>query len=175
LPAFEELPNPVRIGLLADTHRGVRRTPLPAGLLRGLQGCDYIFHAGDVTAPWVLEELAQLAPVRVVPGNNDYGEWAASAPLTLYFRSGRHTLALTHGHDGRGTARANTLAQLRNLVDCAIYGHSHQPEVVERDGLLMVNPGSPTQHRWEPDPTYGILTVGDTLQARIIKLPKAAG
>jgi hypothetical protein len=37
----------------------------------------------------------------------------------------------------------------------------------------MVNPGSPTQQRWEPVPTYGILTVTDTLQARIVKLPKA--
>ena len=171
MPASEELPNPVRIGLVADTHRGLRRTPLPPELLRGLAGCDVILHAGDVSAPWVLEELGELAPVRVVPGNNDVGEWTRTAPLTRFLRSGHFTLALTHGHDGRGTARENTLALLRNVVDCAVYGHSHQPEVVEREGLLMINPGSPTQHRWAPAPTFGILTVGDTLHARIITLP----
>jgi putative phosphoesterase len=173
LPPFEELTNPARIGLVGDTHRGVRGAPLPPALLRGLEGCDYIFHCGDVTALWVLEELARIAPARVVPGNNDYGDWVREAPLTLYFRSGRFTLALTHGHVGRGTARDNTLDQLRNIVDCAIYGHSHRPEIVEREGLLLLNPGSPTQPRWEPDPTYAILTVGDTLQARVVKLGKA--
>lgn len=155
---------------MSDTHRGARVVSLPNALLRGLEGCDLIFHAGDVTASWVLEALGQIAPVRVVRGNNDWGDWAREALDELFFVSGPFTLGLMHGHIGRGTARANTLGRMRGLVDCAIYGHSHKPDNTLREGLRMVNPGSPTQHRWEPFPTYGILAIGAEMTPRILRL-----
>jgi hypothetical protein len=62
-----------RIGLISDTH----------GLLRPqavqfLRGCDRIIHGGDIGHAGILAELARLAPVTAVRGNNDSDAWAQS-------------------------------------------------------------------------------------------------
>jgi putative phosphoesterase len=171
LPEFERFDPPLRIGLLGDTHRTSRtKRPLPVELLRGLEGCGLIFHTGDVNARWVLDELGQIAPVRAVGGNNEEEALGQALPLELFFEIGIFTIGLMHGHHAKLTARQNTYDQMRGVVDCAVYGHSHRPEIVERDGLLMVNPGSPTQKRYAPHATFAILTVGATLDARLINL-----
>ena len=56
----------LRVGLISDTH----------GLLRPearafAAGCDYIIHGGDIGSARILEELAALAPLIAVKGNND--------------------------------------------------------------------------------------------------------
>jgi uncharacterized protein len=169
LPQFELLQTPLRVGLVADTHRSSRNArALPQTLLRGLEGCDLILHAGDVNAPWVLRELELLAPVRAVRGNNEELPLAEDLPLELYFQAGDVKLGLMHGHHHRMTARQYTLDQMRGVVDCAMYGHSHVPEVAEHEGLLMVNPGSPTQKRYQPNATFAIVTVRDMVEARLL-------
>lgn len=169
MPRFEHLEAPIRIGLVSDTHRSSRNIrPLPAALLEGLEGCDLIFHAGDVNAPWVLDSLEQLAPVRAVVGNNDELPLVQALPLELFFKVDDVSIGLMHGHHPRLTARQNTLDRMRGLVDVAVYGHSHVPEIAEYDGLLMVNPGSPTQKRYQPNATFAILSVGDTAHAKLI-------
>jgi phosphomethylpyrimidine synthase len=39
-----------------------------------------------------------------------------------------------------------------------------------RDGVLLFNPGSPTDRRWAPYHSVGILELGDTIEGRIIRL-----
>lgn len=169
MPEFEHLDAPMRIGLVADTHRSSRNMRrLPVALLSGLQGCDLILHAGDVNAPWVLAALGKIAPVRAVRGNNEELPLSETLPLELYFQIGGTTVGLMHGHHAKWTARQNTLDRMRGVVDWVVYGHSHVPEIVEHDGLMMVNPGSPTQKRYQPHSTFAILTVGDTTQAKLI-------
>ncbi len=174
MPEFETLAHPIRIGLVADTHRRNPKRGLPQALLDGLDGCDLIFHAGDISERWVIEMLVKIAPVRAVVGNNDSFELLKFLPEECYFMSGSHRIGLLHGYSDMAkratTAKVWTLERMRGVVDCAVYGHSHQPEVTERDGLLMVNPGSPTDFRWAKGPTYGIIEVGDTIQARLIEL-----
>jgi hypothetical protein len=128
-------------------------------MLDGLHGCDLILHAGDVTEDWVLELLEAIAPLRVVAGNGDAR--MPGLPTTLYFRFGEHTVGLMHGHLGGGTARESAFNAMHGCVDCVVYGHSHRPEIVTREGLLMVNPGSPSRRRWAPRHSYGILRVTD--------------
>ncbi len=171
MPEFEKFDAPLRIGLVADTHLTSRTMrPLPPGLLRGLEGCDLIFHAGDINASWVLDELAKIAPVRAVGGNNEEYPFGQELADERFFEIGRFKIGLMHGHHPKLTGRQYTYERMRGVVDCAIYGHSHRPEIEERDGLLMVNPGSPTQKRFAPYSTFAILTVGDTIQAQLINL-----
>ena len=62
------------IGLLTDTHlpNVIRQLeelgPEPTEFFRGV---DLILHAGDLTAPYVLDWLEQFAPVLCSTGNND--------------------------------------------------------------------------------------------------------
>lgn len=173
LPPPEDLPFPLRIGLIADTHLVDPRRWLRPEVLLGLDQCDLIFHAGDISRPWVLARLAGIAPVRAVQGNNDAG-FGAELPMEMRFRCGPHRIALIHGHwpvlRKRQTARSLVVEYLNGVVDCAVYGHSHRPENAWRDGLLLVNPGSATWPRWEPAPSYGILRVAETMEATIVPI-----
>ena len=56
----------LRVGLVADTH-GLLRPAARAFLV----GCDYIVHGGDVGAAEILDDLAGMAPLIAVRGNND--------------------------------------------------------------------------------------------------------
>ena len=63
----------LRVGLISDTHDLLR--PEAADFLRG---SDHIIHAGDICSPQILAQLAELAPVTAVRGNNDREPWADS-------------------------------------------------------------------------------------------------
>lgn len=170
-PEFEELALPVTIGLVADTHRSSRNPrALPDEMLRGLGRADIIFHAGDLCAPWVLDKLSELAPVRAVRGNNEEPPLDTELPRILWFRAGPWRLALLHGDDQRRPAREAVREELVGLAECAIYGHSHLPEIERRDGLLMVNPGSPTQRRFAPHRSYAMMRVDDELDVNLVPL-----
>lgn len=58
------------IGLVSDTH-GLRRPRAEVFLA----GSDCIVHAGDVGGAQVLEALAATAPLTVVRGDVDHGDW----------------------------------------------------------------------------------------------------
>lgn len=127
----------LRVGLISDTHGLLR--PEACAFLRG---CDHIVHAGDVGSERVLEELASIAPLTAVRGNNDRGAWAEGLPESERLRFEDVWLYVIHDLaqlDGAPRADAS-----RVLVS----GHSHKPRVLERDGVLYVNPGSAGPRRF---------------------------
>ena len=119
------------IGVISDTH----------GLLRAeakdvLKGCDCIIHAGDIGRPEILDELRQIAPVHAIRGNIDKGDWAAQIPETevvVYQDSYIYVLHNLHDLDLDPSAAG---------FQVVISGHSHQPKIQEREGVLYFNPGS---------------------------------
>lgn len=147
----------MRIGVVADTHMPRRASVLPEAVLQGLQGVDLILHAGDLTDSMVLVLLEALAPVIAVAGNNDPRELAL--PLTQEIEVGRFRIGLTHGHEGKGRTTPERARSLFAAVDCVIFGHSHTPFTAWQDGVLLFNPGSPTDRRRAPRCSYGILHV----------------
>jgi putative phosphoesterase len=66
-----------RVGLISDTHGVLRSEAVEA-----LRGSDFIVHAGDIGHAGIIKQLAELAPVSAVRGNNDNGAWAAKLPET---------------------------------------------------------------------------------------------
>jgi uncharacterized protein len=150
----------VRVGLISDTH----------GLLRPeardfLRGSDCIVHAGDICDPQVLEELAALAPVTAVRGNNDHGSWAERLRDTEILQVGAirlyaiHDLSLLDIEPGAAGIRV------------VISGHSHKPHVEERNGVLFVNPGSAGPRRFKLPISAGELLIeGESVSARTVEL-----
>ena len=65
------LPTMARVGIISDTHGLLRPEALAF-----LGGCQHIVHGGDIGTAEVLAELAAIAPVTAVRGNNDRGTWA---------------------------------------------------------------------------------------------------
>jgi uncharacterized protein len=154
----------LRVGLISDTHGLLR--PQAKAFLRG---CDIIVHGGDIGHAGILDELALLAPVTAVRGNNDSGAWAERLRETELIKIGGLLLYAIHD-----------LAQLDidpqgAGVRVVISGHSHKPRVETRDGVLYVNPGSAGPRRFKLPIALGELMVdGAALSARIVELQSAA-
>ena len=161
----------VRVVVLADTHVPDFAKRLPDGLAPALRRADLILHAGDVTAPALLDELAEYAPVHVALGNNDGpdGEaWGGREEIHLEVEGVR--LAMLHD-SGPAKGRERRLRRRFPDADVVVFGHSHIPIDAEAEGLRLFNPGSPTWKRRQPAATYGTLAIGDgRVRARITAL-----
>jgi putative phosphoesterase len=129
---------PRTVGVISDTHGLVRPEAL-----KSLRGVDHIIHAGDVGGPAVLTALAAVAPLTAVRGNNDRGAWAEELQPTAAVEIGGVWLYVLHDlHELDLDPRAAGFAAV-------IAGHSHRPQVGERDGVLYVNPGSAGPRRFK--------------------------
>jgi len=152
--------SPLRVGLISDTH-GLLRPEVEA-LLRG---SDFIIHAGDICDPAILEALAAIAPVTAVRGNCDQGPWAGRLRETERLRLGDVLIYVIHD-----LARMDLEPGARG-IRVVVSGHSHQPSVQERGGVLFVNPGSAGPRRFKLPIAFGELTVaGGRVSARTLEL-----
>lgn len=123
------------IGVISDTH-GLLRPEAKAVL----EGCDAIVHAGDIGGADVLEELRAIAPLTAIRGNVD--GWAKSLPdAEVLELEGRHMYVV---HD----LKELDLDPRAAGFDVVISGHSHKPDIHERDGVLYLNPGSAGPRRF---------------------------
>lgn len=152
----------MRVVVIADTH--LRRTwpnrRLPARAIALLETADVILHAGDITQPEHLDELARWAPVHAVLGNND-PELVGDLPETLHLELAGVRVGMIHD-SGPARGREGRLHSRFPLADVVVFGHSHSPwNQPGVDGQLLFNPGSPTERRWQPRPTIGVLEVAD--------------
>lgn len=149
-----------RIGLISDTHGRLR-----AEALAFLRGSDHIVHAGDIVGPHILRELAAIAPVTAVRGNNDRGAWAQALPETACLQVGGVLLYVLH--DLGELAIDPVAAGVRVVVS----GHSHKPLIAERAGVLHINPGSAGPRRFKLPIALGELIVqGGSVVPGIVQL-----
>lgn len=151
----------LHIGLISDTHAPRFWKGMPERVAAELTGVDVILHAGDVCEPGVLDELAVLAPLHVVAGNNDGDDVAAwGAPPSLELELAGVRVAMIHDA-GQKQGRLRRMRRRFPDADVVVFGHSHIPLVEEDDDLLIVNPGSPTDKRRQPHGTVGHLVLAD--------------
>jgi uncharacterized protein len=149
-----------RVGVISDTH-GLLRPEAKAFL----QGSDYIVHAGDIGNPGILQELSAIAPVTAVRGNNDYGAWAEQLRATEFLQVGEVFVYVVHDLADLDIDPAAA------GVGVVITGHSHQPAVEQRGGVLYVNPGSAGPRRFKLPIAVAELTVdGRSASARMVEL-----
>ena len=138
----------MRIGLVSDTHNLLRPE-----VLEWLRGSDHIVHAGDIGDAAILDALGAIAATTAVRGNNDRGAWAQRLREREWLRLGGATLLVLHD-----------LADLKRDPDTGgagtvVTGHSHQPRIEQRDGVLYVNPGSAGPRRFKLPISAGELIV----------------
>jgi putative phosphoesterase len=149
------------VGLVSDTHVPTRAHHLPRALLSALSGAERILHAGDLVTSAVITELSAIAPVTAVAGNMDGSIPPGALPFVTTVEFGGVRVGLTHGHLGRGRdVAARSLSAFEDLeVDVVVFGHTHVPLCEWREGVLLANPGSPTDPRREPRGSFGLLRI----------------
>jgi hypothetical protein len=169
LPASPETFDlPLTLAVISDTHFGAKRVWLPDEVLDALHRADLILHAGDFCSVEAFEMLSEIGPLRSVLGNNDVGALRTLLPLRREFQFGPFRAGMIHGHGfGRLTAREAAEQVFAGQYDLGIFGHSHRPYCASHDGTLLFNPGSPTNRRWEPRHSYGIIRIEDEITADV--------
>jgi putative phosphoesterase len=151
--------NSIRLGLISDTHWPTRIPKLPyAAIENAFRNVDAILHAGDIETAEVLDHLSGIAPTSAVRGDDD----KLDLPLKRVLQFAGVRVGLIHGHRNPlvenyfriqrrlGKMYAGSRHLLESLperfdgekLDVIVFGHLHAPMCIERDGLLMVNPGA---------------------------------
>jgi putative phosphoesterase len=147
-------------GVISDTHGLLRDEAV-----RALAGAERILHAGDIGDPDILKKLAKIAPVTAVRGNMDRDRWAQFLPLADTAELGAATVYILHN-----LAELDLDPQAAGF-QAVITGHSHQPLVEMRRGVLYLNPGSAGPHRFHLPVTVARLHIEDgALRAELVQL-----
>ena len=172
----------MRVGVIADTHlpsliRSMDELSSDTGEF--LTTVELILHAGDVTAPSVLDWCEQFAPIYVARGNNDIFDHPSLAEGHLLEIEGWR-IGLTH--ELRPESRP--ISVLRDQcfpgeeIDILIAGDTHVERLECREGVVFLNPGSPTlpHHKEMRLGTVGLLDLTPkTLHAEIVVLGETPG
>ena len=156
----ECFPTRMKIGIISDTHGLLRLEALAA-----LEGSQRILHAGDVGRAEVLDVLARIAPVIAVRGNVDRGRWCAALPATEVVEIAGVSIYLLHD-----LARLDLKPEVAGFR-MVVYGHSHQPKMEEKNGVLYFNPGSAGPRRFRLPASVGRVEIdsGD-VRAELVRL-----
>lgn len=160
-------PARLRVGVVSDTHGH-----FDPRLRELFAGCDLVLHAGDVVDPAILRELAALAPVRAVRGNNDLGPALEALPEIASVPLGELTALVVHALG----SRVNPAPSLRRALahhrpQVLVHGHSHRPSAELADGVLLLNPGSAGPRRFSLPRAAATLAVrGRVVEARLVDL-----
>jgi putative phosphoesterase len=148
----------ILVGVVSDTHGR-----LPPQVLQALEGVSLIIHAGDLNTPQVLDHLNQANQLKVVRGNTDYHDRLRALPRSEVVQVGEVFIYVIHD------LLDLDIDPVAAGFDMVIHGHLHVPEIRERQGVLYLNPGSPTFPRMGSAPGVALLRInGSHIRAELI-------
>ena len=148
-----------RVGIISDTHGLLREE-----VINTLKTCDYIIHGGDINKKEIIDELKKIAPIFVVRGNNDKGEWAEDLPRELYFNIGEINFYMIHNIKEISNSLKN--------IDVIVFGHSHKYFYEVIDNTTYLNPGSCGKRRFDQEITFAMMEVnGKDIHVEKIRIP----
>lgn len=155
----------MKIGLISDTHAPAMGAVPPIEVERAFEGVELILHAGDIYSPECLDWLETIAPLYAVevPPALAWGDPRVERKRVLDILG--HRVGLVHeltligygmevvpGAIDRQLREGDSIPAMMERffgepVDAVIFGDTHVPVVEEHQGVLFVNPGSPTLPR----------------------------
>jgi uncharacterized protein len=160
MPRTSTPPAATLIGVVSDTHGLLRPELLPA-----LANVDHILHAGDVGNPDILTALRSIAPVTAIRGNIDRTGPCAELPATEAIELSGCLIYIVHNLEDLD------LNPHAASIGVVLYGHTHQPSIDHRNGVLYLNPGSVGPRRFNLPITFALLTIQNTHpEAKILPL-----
>ena len=166
----------MKIGLISDTH-----SYLDDQILRHLQDCDEIWHAGDFGTLVVSDRLATLAPLRGVYGNIDDQQIRSLHPKVQRFNLNGTDVLMTHIGGYPGKYHPDIRAEIKaNPPGLFISGHSHILKIMPDKSLpklLHINPGAAGRHGFHNVRTLVKfnLAAGKIANLQVVELGKRVG
>lgn len=164
----------ITAGILSDTHLTYISKSFKYLVDKAFRDCDIIFHAGDITAPTILDSFSTQL-VHAVHGNMCDYVTSQHYPFRKTVMLEGYTIGICHGAGPMHNIE-DRMWSLFPEADCIIYGHTHRPVCHRKGGVLFINPGSfqCTSPHGAPA-SYAILQVTESeLHAKLhtISLPK---
>lgn len=147
----------MRIGVVSDTHGGLDGWNASMDIL---SGSDFILHAGDIlnhgpinpfpkghNTMGLIEKInTHTTPILIAKGNCDseVDEFLLKVIIqpTIFIQDGNLRILIHHGHTHDDEGRIGIGKRYR--LHIIISGHTHSPRIEERDGIVLMNPGSPS-------------------------------
>ena len=166
----------MRVGLISDTHVPGGAPEIPTQVATAFQGVDLILHAGNIYRPDTLDRLELIAPVKAtgaIYGDRMETPTAYAMECAGDPRVARQQIMELEGHrvgvvnnllmDGfndellPGVIAAHNLPEgslpakiedyFGTALDIVVFGRTLHALVEESQGLLFINPGSPSLPR----------------------------
>lgn len=129
-----------RIGLISDTH-----SVLHPSVAEHFEGCDEIWHAGDIGDPAVIDQLKSIKPVKAVFGNIDGKKIRSEWPEDWWTEVEGVHFWMTHIGGSPPNYNPRIKKMLMDKVpDVFICGHSHILKIMKdkNRNMLFINPGA---------------------------------
>ncbi len=161
----------MKIGVLSDTHIPVAAKQLPSDVADILYTTDAIIHAGDYQNETFVYELQSMGEFHGVCGNMDCPAIKDMLPGKKVITLQGFKIGIIHGWGAPDGIEQRIESEFQDeKPDVIIFGHSHRPSNHIRHNTLFFNPGSPTDKRYSPFCSMGILHIEDTVKGEIIKV-----
>ncbi|XOV87756.1 MAG: metallophosphoesterase family protein [Pseudomonadota bacterium] len=147
----------MKVGLISDTHIPEAMPALWPQVFDLFADVACILHAGDIHDIGVIDQLHEIAPTYAARGNGDDGSGGRSAQPedprlkdTWLLELNGFQVGLTHYVPMPEMPPHLTVSRWVDRLfpgqkpDVLIYGDTHVEQIDLIDGVLCVNPGSPT-------------------------------
>jgi len=151
----------MKIGIISDTHNRLSNT-----IFDIFEGVEAIIHAGDIGDIDIVTSLETIAPVYAVSGNTDgtdicrkYPEWRLDRFKDLSFFT---THIFTTHPDAESVKKMLQRTSTDSSPDVFIFGHTHRSFIDNIDGTLVINPGSFSEPRYQPQPGVAFVEIDET-------------
>ncbi len=155
----------MKIGVISDTHMLVPSKSLIELSQGAFSDISYLFHAGDIVKPCVLDVFGDKEIVAVC-GNMDGHDVCDKYPVKEIRNINNFKIGIMHGWGSKEGLAPRIIDSFDSDMDIIIYGHSHKPANYLLNGTLLFNPGSFSQHN--NSKSAGIINLGKEIKAEII-------
>ncbi len=132
----------MHIGVMSDSHDNLPKIKKAINFFNE-NNIELVIHAGDIVSPFAAKEFGLLrAKLLVVFGNNDgerlglswmLGDSIHQAPYQI--KVAEKKILICHE-----PYALQALIQ-SSAYDCIIYGHTHEIDVRQENGVVVINPG----------------------------------
>jgi hypothetical protein len=158
----------MKVGVIADTHLGQASPELEELMAGPFKDVQMVLHTGDITELAVLQAFAGKE-IQAVCGNMDSPAVRRQLPTQHILRVGKFKIGLIHGWGGPQGIEERIRQEFEG-VDCIVYGHTHVPSQVTRQGVLFFNPGAFGGGFVTGKRSVGVLDLGETMLGEIVYL-----
>ena len=158
----------MRIFVVSDTHGRIEDF---VQFAKKLEKPDLIIHLGDYADDGFEIERAMNVDTVVIKGNCDFLVEKRINNEEILTLNDKKVL-VTHGH------RYNVKMDILDLfyrakeegADLVLFGHTHNPLIVEEEGILFMNPGTPSLPRGFIGKSFGLVNIEEDIKTKIIEI-----